>query len=95
MRIRSIQNEALFAVDLVEDVGMFRRISVLDGSIYEQFNVNIKRANLGSSERCTAGIQKTVMFLEQQRRGELQTMSPGIGRSPQSAAHCRSSKYIE
>lgn len=62
-----------FLDHLLKDVKSFGDISPQDAFAHEEFNVYIKKALQRSSRRRASCMQKTVMLMERQRRGEQQT----------------------
>lgn len=71
----------------VHDIRRLGDILVLDTSPYEQLKVHINRAYQDSPRRRADCMEQTVMLMEQQPRAERQTLSTGVGSSPQSVVH--------
>lgn len=66
---------------LVEDIKRFWDIFVSEASVYEQFNVHIRKAHRRSSRRRATRMQETDKLMEEQEEGERPTVYTEEGSS--------------
>lgn len=81
--------------NLVEDIKRFRYVAVLDGSVYKQLNIHIKKTYRGSSSRRTGCVQKAERLLERQQKGERPMISTELGSSSQGVVRSRVSRCMK
>lgn len=80
---------------LVQDARRFGDISFRDAPAYEQFQLNIKRADRWSSKRRATAMQETVMLNFRQQGGERYAICTEVQSSLQSVVRWRSFKRTE
>lgn len=70
VQLKTIRNEFPFSVSFLNAVRTLGNISVVNVSVYKQFNVTMKRAYRGPSRRRPTRMQEAVTLMELQERSE-------------------------